>query len=125
MYFQKENIGMILGLNSKKMKGRRKNSHKALLIWLLTLNFKVLFVSKYVSNRILASQKKFIVKKNQAKSDKLQMEDILIPDAQLNAFLIEENSPTTKFFDEIKVKQDEVLKLKEVNEERLRMVVQL
>ena len=55
----------------------------------------------------------------------MQLEDILIPNAQLSAFTIELNEDTTKLIRETQQKQDEVLKLKEVNEERLRMVVQL
>lgn len=59
------------------------------------------------------------------KSEKLQMGDILINDAQLSAFDIEENAATKKFIEETQKRQEDVLKLKEVAEERLRMIVRL
>jgi hypothetical protein len=65
------------------------------------------------------------VENNSEQPQKLQMNDILIPDAKLSAFLIELNDATKKFIEDIQKKQDEILKLKEVNEEQLRQVVQL
>jgi len=56
---------------------------------------------------------------------KLQMADILVANAKLSAFVLTMDENTRMIIDETKQKQDEVLKLKEVNEERLRMVVQL
>lgn len=58
--------------------------------------------------------------------EKLQVTQILVKDAKLTAVKLSESSTTvTKLIDETKQKQAEVLKLKEVNQERLRMVVQL
>jgi len=56
---------------------------------------------------------------------KLQMNDILIPDAVLTSFIIELNDEVKKFIEETQKKQEQVLKLKEVSEEQLRKVVML
>ena len=55
---------------------------------------------------------------------KLQMTDILVKDAVLSAFALE-LSAVEKLLQETEQRQDDVLKLKEINEEQLRMVVQL
>jgi hypothetical protein len=58
--------------------------------------------------------------------EKLQITQILVKDAKLEAVKLNENNATvTKLIDETKQKQVEVLKLKEVDQETLRMVVQL
>ena len=69
--------------------------------------------------------KNLSVEPKQNQPYQLQLDDILIPNAQLSAFVIEMDEHTTKLIQETHQKQDEVLKLKEVNEETLRMVVQL
>jgi hypothetical protein len=56
--------------------------------------------------------------------DKLQISEILVKDAKLEAVKLNEKN-VAKLIDETKQKQAEVLKLKEVDQERLRMVVQL
>ena len=56
----------------------------------------------------------------------LQVNQILVKDAKLSAEKLSESNPTiTKLIFETKQKQANVLKLKEVDQERLRMVVQL
>lgn len=56
--------------------------------------------------------------------DKLQISQILVKDAKLEVIqLIEQN--VAQLIDETKQKQAEVLKLKEVDQESLKMVVQL
>ena len=57
---------------------------------------------------------------------KLQASQILVKDAKLTVVKLQEADATvTKLIDETKQKQAEVLKLKEVDQDRLRMVVQL
>lgn len=57
---------------------------------------------------------------------KLQSSQILIKNARLTAEKLSEKNPIiTKLIEDIKNKQAEVLKLKEVDQDRLRMVVQL
>lgn len=57
---------------------------------------------------------------------KLHADNILVENAKLEAVkLSETNATTSKLIDDTKQKQAEILKLKEVDEERLRMVVQL
>jgi hypothetical protein len=56
--------------------------------------------------------------------DKLQISQILVKDAKLEVIkLIEQN--VAQLIDETRQKQAEVLKLKEVDQESLKMVVQL
>lgn len=56
----------------------------------------------------------------------LQVTQILVPNAKLSAVKLSENSATIiKRISETKQKQADVLKLKEVDQDRLRMVVQL
>lgn len=58
--------------------------------------------------------------------EKLQVNQILVKDAKLSAVQLNETNVTvTNLINETKQKQAEVLKLKEVDQERLRMVVQL
>lgn len=57
---------------------------------------------------------------------KLNATHILIKDVKLVAVKLNENNvTTTKLIDETKQKQAEILKLKKVDQKRLRMVVQL
>ena len=57
---------------------------------------------------------------------KLQVTQILVANAKLSAVKLSESDPTiTKLITDTKQKQADVLKLKEVDQERLRMVVQL
>lgn len=120
------NNGTILG--SKRMGdkvGNNKKMMKSLLICLRAFNFKAHFLIIIRKVSYFCTPKNCTVDKKKSNSEKLQMEDILIPNAALDAFIIEMDVPTTKYFEGIEKKQNEVLKLKEVNEERLRMVVQL
>lgn len=55
---------------------------------------------------------------------KLQISEILVKGAKLEALKLNEKSAAT-LIKETKQRQAEVLKLKEVDQERLRMVVQL
>jgi hypothetical protein len=57
--------------------------------------------------------------------EKLQIADILVADAKLDAYILVLDENTKQFLEETNQKQEEILKLKEVNEECLRMVVQL
>ncbi len=58
--------------------------------------------------------------------EKLQVNQILVKDAKLSAVKLNESNVTvTNLINETKQKQAEVLKLKEFDQERLRMVVQL
>jgi len=58
--------------------------------------------------------------------EKIQVNQILVKDATLAAVKLNETNVTvTNLINETKQKQVEVLKLKEVDQERLRMVVQL
>lgn len=56
--------------------------------------------------------------------EKLKADQILVKDAKLTAVKLDEKD-ASKLIDATKLKQAETLKLKEVNQERLRMVVQL
>ncbi|WP_153825434.1 hypothetical protein [Niastella caeni] len=56
--------------------------------------------------------------------DKIQISEILVKDAKLEAIKLNEKN-VAKLIDETKQKQAEVLKLKEVDQESLKMVVQL
>lgn len=120
------NSGTILGFKEKgAWKAKDKKSLKSLLICLRPYNFKAHFRILIRKLSYFCTPKNSLVDNKKSNSEKLQMEDILIPNAALDAFVIEMDVPTTKYFEEIEKKQNEVLKLKEVNEERLRMVVQL
>ena len=66
-----------------------------------------------------------MLEENQNTSVKLQMDDILFPNTHLSVFTLEDNADTSKLIEETQKRQDEILKLKEVNEHCLRMVVQL
>ena len=123
-----ENIGTVFAFEGREgslQEAQARKRLKSLLMWDVAHNF------KHYCRRILrkvsyfCTPKKIIVENNLNISDKLQMADILVANAELSAFTIEMNADTTKFLKETEQKQDEVLKLKEVNEERLRMVVQL
>lgn len=58
--------------------------------------------------------------------EKLQLENILVKDANLQAFRVKDTDLEVKrLFEQTKENQAKVLKLKEVDQERLRMVVQL
>ncbi len=56
---------------------------------------------------------------------KLQESQILVKDAKLTAVRLVETAEIRKLIEETRQKQEEILKLKEVDQERLRMVVQL
>lgn len=104
---------------------RAKKKVKSLLFCLAPSTF-----SKTVNTAILQSSyyctpKNYTVEKNKTNFEPFQMEDILLPNAKLDVFVIELNESTKEFLENTEKKQDEVLKFKEVNEERLRMVVQL
>jgi len=69
---------------------------------------------------------KGIIVSNLTIMEKLQMTQILVKDAKLTAVKLSETSAAViKLIDDTKQKQADVLKLKEVDQERLRMVVQL
>lgn len=57
--------------------------------------------------------------------DKLSLTRILIKDAKLRVVKLGNSESVTKLIDETRKRQGEVLKLKEVNQENLRLVVQL
>ncbi len=58
--------------------------------------------------------------------EKLHATNILVKNAKLAAVKLNEaNVAATKLIDKTKQKQTEILKLKEVDQEKLRMVVQL
>jgi len=57
-------------------------------------------------------------------SEVFQISDILLPNAELKAFKMEMNDEIVQFFQDIEQQQENVLKLKKVNEDRLRMIVQ-
>lgn len=104
-----------------------KKEPKSLFISFLAYNFKAYLLFTicqllycYISKKITVENKN-----NNAQPQKLQMNDILIPNAKLSAFEIEMNEGTKKLIEETQRKQDEALKRKEVNEEQLRKVVQL
>ena len=103
---------------------KTKKGLKSLLMWLSALNFKHYYQILIRKVSYFCTPKNIIVENNLNISDKLQMADILVANAELSAFTINMDDNTTKFINETKQRQDEVLKLKEVNEERLRMVVQ-
>lgn len=104
---------------------KTKKGLKSLFMWLPAPNFKTYYQRSIRKVSYFCTPKNIIVENNLNISDKLQMTDILVANAELSAFTIKMDDNTTKFLNETKQKQDEVLKLKEVNEERLRMVVQL
>lgn len=57
---------------------------------------------------------------------KLTLSSILVKNAELKSHSINaEDKKASEFIQETKRKQEEILKLKEVNQENLRMVVQL
>lgn len=96
-----------------------------MLVWHVPAIFKLYCKKLYVNYRICTLPKKIIVENKPNTTGKLQMADILVANAKLSAFVLTMDENTRMIIDETKQKQDEVLKLKEVNEERLRMVVQL
>lgn len=102
-----------------------KKKDKNLLVWHVPAIFKQYCKKLIRKLPYLYTFKKIIVENKPNTSDKLQMADILVADAKLSAFVLTMDENTRTIIDETKQKQDEVLKLKEVNEERLRMVVQL
>jgi hypothetical protein len=58
--------------------------------------------------------------------EKITLSQILIKDAKLEVQKLSNTDPlVSKLINETKRRQEEVLKLKEVNQENLRMVVQL
>jgi len=58
--------------------------------------------------------------------EKIKVTQILVKDAKLTAIRLSDSNPSvTKLISETKQKQADVLKLKEVDQERLKMVVQL
>lgn len=57
--------------------------------------------------------------------EKLSLTQILIKDAKLQVVKLRDNASAVKLIDETRKKQEEVLKLKEVSQENLRLVVQL
>lgn len=56
--------------------------------------------------------------------DRLQLSDILVPGAKLEPIILD-GLQVTDLIDKTKQKQAEIIKLKEVDETQLRMVVQL
>lgn len=57
--------------------------------------------------------------------EKLSLTQILIKDAKLQVVKLSDNASAVKLIDETRKKQEEILKLKEVSQENLRLVVQL
>lgn len=57
--------------------------------------------------------------------EKLSNEMILLKDAKLHVGPIDKNPETTRLIEETRERQIEVLKLKQVDKESLKMVVQL
>lgn len=58
--------------------------------------------------------------------EKLTLAQILIKDATLQVLKLSNTDPlVSKLIDDTRRKQEEILKLKEINQENLRMVVQL
>lgn len=58
--------------------------------------------------------------------EKQTLSHILIKDAELKVETLNGDNPTvSKIIDDTRKKQEEVLKLKEVNQENLRLVIQL
>jgi hypothetical protein len=128
MFEQISNNGVILAFN--RTDGRRqttgiKKRKKSLLVWLPVPIFKHYCLTVIRKISYFFTLKKVSLENNLQIFEKLQMTDILIANAELSAFTIGMDDTTSKFLRETEYKQDEVLKLKEVNEERLRMVVQL
>lgn len=77
------------------------------------------------SSNLFLHPQRAIVEKNTNKPDKLRMEDILIPNAALRVFTITMDETTKQLIQETQKKQEDILKLKEVNEDQLRLVVKL
>ena len=57
--------------------------------------------------------------------EKITLSQILIKGAKLQVEKLNVNPSIAKLIDDTRKKQEEVLKLKEINQENLRMVVQL
>ncbi len=57
--------------------------------------------------------------------EKITLSQILIKGAKLQVEKLSVNTSISKLIDDTRKKQEEVLKLKEINQENLRMVVQL
>ena len=57
--------------------------------------------------------------------EKITLSQILIKGAKLQVEKLSVNPSIAKLIDDTKKKQEEILKLKEINQENLRMVVQL
>ena len=94
--------------------------HKSLVIWWLEYSL----ASAAKKSPFLHSINRIILEENQNTSVKLQMADILIPNAHLSAYILQDDAQTSKLIEETQKKQEKILKLKEVNENCLRMVVQ-
>ena len=100
-----------------------KKMVKSLFVWLKPSNFSP--INPTTHHPLNYCNSKIYTVDNRNNSEKLQMEDILMPDAQLDAFDIELTPSTIQLLENTEKKQEEVLKWKEVSEEQLRMVVQL
>jgi hypothetical protein len=100
-----------------------KKMVKSLFVWLKPSNFSAINTATHQSAEYFI--KLCTVDKNKNNSETLEMEDILMPNAQLDAFEIELTPSTIQLLENAEKRQEEVLKWKEVSDEQLRMVVQL
>jgi len=125
---QANNTGTVLAFNAvNTVKGRRKSkfSYKGLTLWKLGHTFKRCYHFAGSIIIIFSTFKKNSVTEELKKSEnKIQMSDILIEGAVLRAFALELDE-VRELLKATELKQQEVRKMKEVNEEQLRMVVKL
>ena len=125
---QPNNTGTVLAFNAAntvKPGQESKNSYKSLAFWNLGHIFKKCYRFPGNMTNIFSTFKKKTVKEELTKSEtKIQMSDILIEGAELRAFALDLDE-VRELLKATELKQQEVRKMKEVNEEQLRMVVSL
>lgn len=128
MYNEIHNSGTVLAFKGSKGSRKEQNSGEtpiSLFFWRPTTIFSWYCFTIIKLIAYFCTFKKIFVEDNLIKSEKkLQMTDIFIKDAVLSAFAME-LSAVEKLLQETEQRQDVVLKLKEIDEEQLRMVVQL
>lgn len=123
-----DNTGTVLAFNTvNTVKGSQsaKNSPKGLNLWNLGHTFKKCYHTAGSIRNIFSTFKNKTVKEELKKSEnKIQMSDILKEGAELRAFALGLDE-VRELLKATELKQQQVRKMKEVNEEQLRMVVKL
>ena len=120
------NTGTVLAFEERKAEkaGNRVKTPKFLLFRTPATIFSQYCFTIIRRLAYFCNLKKNFVEENLKSDNQLQMADIFVKDAVLSAFALE-LSAVEKLLQETDQRQDYVLKLKEIDDEQLRMVVQL